>query len=197
MAVFGYIRVSDEDQNEALQRDALSSAGCQRIYCDHGISGATTSRAGLDRLMKELKSGDTLVVWKFDRLGRSTVHLLLLFDELRCRGVRFVSTTQGIDTASFEGRIFFGQLALFAEYERELNRQRTKAGMKAAKARGKHVGRPYKLSEDDKKTIQTMVQDAPEKREYIAAMYGISLRTLGRVVNEVLETKPTEKMEQS
>lgn len=183
MAILGYVRVSDDDQNEALQRDALNDAGCERVYCDHGVSGAVADRKGLGELLEALRDGDTLVVWKFDRLGRSTVQLLLLFDELRQRGVRFVSTTQGIDTESFEGRIFFGQLALFAEYERELIRQRTKAGMSAAKRRGKHVGRPRKLTSDQIDAIRIKAADLP-RSEYqrLAESYGVSLRTLSRVL---------------
>ena len=183
MTIYGYIRVSDDDQNEALQRDALSEAGCEHIFCDHGVSGATTSREGLDQLLNILTNGDTLVVWKFDRLGRSTVHLLLMFDELRHRGVRFISTTQGIDTASFEGRIFFGQLALFAEYEREMIRQRTKAGMQAAKRRGKHIGRPRKLSALQQQRVRTLKQQR-HTHTAIAERLGVSARTITRTLNK-------------
>lgn len=184
MTIYGYIRVSDDDQNEALQRDALNEAGCTKIYCDHGVSGAQTSRPALDELLETLEKNDTLVVWKFDRLGRSTVHLLLLFDELRQRGVRFISTTQGIDTASFEGRIFFGQLALFAEYEREMIRQRTKAGMQAAKRRGKHIGRPRKLSNTQIENLRRRVLSLPyEQRQLIANDYAISIKTLHRIID--------------
>ena len=183
MTVYGYIRVSDDEQNEALQRDALEEAGCDEIYCDHGVSGSKTSREALDKLIEILNAGDSVVVWKFDRLGRSTVHLLLLFDEFKQRGIRFVSTTQGIDTATFEGRIFFGQLALFAEYERELIRQRTKAGMLAAKKRGKHIGRPRKLSSSDELKLISRVQTTPSHRhQSIANDFGISIRTLGRII---------------
>jgi len=145
MAKIGYIRVSDDRQNEALQVDALKAAGCEKLYGDHGVSGSVVKRKGLDAVLKHLQEGDTFIVWKFGRLGRSTVHLLLLFDEFRKRGIRFFSLTQGIDTGSFEGRIFFGQLALFAEYERELIHQRTIAGMQAARKKGKKIGRPRKL----------------------------------------------------
>ena len=185
MKIYGYIRVSDDDQNEALQRDALNEAGCQKIYCDHGISGVKVNRPALDKLLNKLTNGDTLVVWKFDRLGRSTVHLLLLFDELRQRGVRFISTTQGIDTASFEGRIFFGQLALFAEYEREMIRQRTKAGMQAARRRGKHIGRPRKLTSDEIRAVCRLARRAPhENHQSIANHYAISTKTLSRYMDE-------------
>lgn len=143
----GYVRVSDKDQTEALQIDALKQAGCDVIYGDHGVSGKIRHRKGLDDLLKALKAGDTLMVWKLDRLGRSTLHLLTLLDDLRRRGIDFHIITQGIDTRTAIGRMVFGQLAVFAEYERALISERTKAGMAAAKARGVHVGRPKKVSD--------------------------------------------------
>lgn len=138
----GYVRVSDKDQSEDLQLDALRNAGCDLIYGDHGVSGSITKRSGLEELLASLEAGDTLVVWKLDRLGRSTIHLLQLLSDLRDRGVDFQAITQGIDTTTAVGRMLYGQLAVFAEYERSLISERTKAGMAAAKARGVHVGRP-------------------------------------------------------
>jgi DNA invertase Pin-like site-specific DNA recombinase len=138
----GYVRVSDKDQSEDLQVDALKANGCDVIYGDHGVSGAIVSRKGLDGLLESLSEGDTLVVWKLDRLGRSTIHLLQLLGDLRSRGVDFCAITQGIDTTTAVGRMLYGQLAVFAEYERNLISERTKAGMAAAKARGVHIGRP-------------------------------------------------------
>lgn len=138
----GYARVSDEDQSEHLQLDALKAAGCEAIYTDHGVSGAKTSRPAFDLMIQDLCAGDTLVVWKLDRLGRSTIHLLQILNDLQERGVEFCAITQGIDTQTAVGRMIYGQLAVFAEYERNLISERTKAGMAAAKARGVHVGRP-------------------------------------------------------
>lgn len=140
----GYVRVSDADQTENLQVDALKLAGCTIIYGDHGVSGKIKRRKGLNDLLADLQQGDTLMVWKLDRLGRSTLHLLQLLDDLRQRGIDFHIITQGIDTRTAVGRMVFGQLAVFAEYERTLISERTKAGMKAAKARGVHCGRPRK-----------------------------------------------------
>ena len=142
----GYVRVSDCDQTEALQVDALKRAGCTLIYGDHGVSGAIVKRKGLDDVLAMLHAGDALVVWKLDRLGRSTLHLLTLLDQLRQRGIDFIAVTQGIDRTTAIGRMVFGQLAVFAEFEREQIRERTKAGMEAARARGKHIGRPRKLT---------------------------------------------------
>ena len=134
----GYVRVSDFDQTENLQIDALKKAGCDVIYGDHGVSGAVVHRKGLEEVLNRLDKGDTLVVWKIDRLGRSTVNLLLLLERLHKREIGFVAVTQGIDTTTALGRLIFGQLALFAEFEREQIRERTRAGMAAAKKRGKH-----------------------------------------------------------
>lgn len=145
----GYVRVSDKDQTEALQVDALKAAGCDLIYGDHGVSGVLTERRGLTDTLDSLQSGDTLVVWKLDRLGRSTIHLLQLLSDLRDRGVDFQAITQGIDTATAVGRMLYGQLAVFAEYERSLISERTKAGMEAARKRGVHIGRPRKNGNDN------------------------------------------------
>ncbi len=150
----GYIRVSDKDQTEDLQVDALKAEGCNLIFMDHGFSGGKLARPALDDMMKELQSGDTLTVWKLDRLGRSTIHLLQILNQLRERGVDFHAITQGFDTRTAVGRMIFGQLAVFAEYERSLISERTKAGMAPAKDRGVHVGRP-RLS----KTMETALDE--------------------------------------
>lgn len=138
----GYVRVSDADQSEGLQLDALNKAGCVKLYTDHGLSGAKIHRPGLQAMLGDLAAGDTLTVWKLDRLGRSTLHLMTILEDLQERGIHFHAITQGIDTSTAVGRMIFGQLAVFAEYERSLISERTKAGMTAAKARGVHVGRP-------------------------------------------------------
>lgn len=148
----GYVRVSDADQSEALQIDALEAEGCTAIFTDHGVSGAKTARPALDQMMKQLNTGDTLTVWKLDRLGRSTIHLLQILSDLQERGIHFQAITQGIDTSTAVGRMIFGQLAVFAEYERNLISERTKAGMAAAKARGVHVGRPAKSNREHNAT---------------------------------------------
>jgi DNA invertase Pin-like site-specific DNA recombinase len=183
MAKIGYVRVSDDEQDEALQLDALEAVGCTRVYIDHGISGIKTEREELDKALAALKCGDTFIVWKFDRLGRSTIHLLMLFDSFLKRGIHFISITQGIDTTSIEGRIFFGLLALFAEYERELIIQRTKAGMQAAKKRGKHVGRPRKITSDLIANIKLLKCSGRATHHEISTSLGISSRTISRALN--------------
>jgi DNA invertase Pin-like site-specific DNA recombinase len=178
----GYIRVSDDDQTEALQIDALSAAKCDITYGDHGVSGAVTTRKGLDEVLNDLKAGDTFVVWKLDRLGRSTIHLLLLLDDLRKREVDFVSLTQGIDTTTSVGRMVYGQLAVFAEFEREQIRERTKAGMAAAKRRGKHVGRPRKLTDTQIAHATRQIEENSETIAGMAKMFGVATLTLSRAL---------------
>lgn len=178
----GYVRVSDHEQNEDLQLDALKQAGCDVIYGDHGVSGKITKRKGLDDLLKSLKSNDTLVVWKLDRLGRSTIHLLQLLDDLRQRGVDFQATTQGIDTTTAVGRMLYGQLAVFAEFEREQISERTKAGMKAAKARGKHVGRPRKLTNKQIQSARRKLSAGKTTITRMANGYGVAPLTLRRAL---------------
>lgn len=142
----GYARVSTEDQNLALQIDALKRAGCEVIFKDKGISGKKTQRPGLDRALSSLQKGFDLVVWKIDRLGRDTDHLNRTARELLEQGVGFHSLCEVIDFATPNGRLLYRILAAFAEHERDNISVRTKAGMEAAKARGVILGRPRKLS---------------------------------------------------
>lgn len=176
----GYVRVSDHDQTENLQIDALKHVGCDVIYSDHGVSGVQTERQGLAEVLDSLKQGDTLIVWKIDRLGRSTTHLLLLLDDLRKRGVDFVAVTQGIDTTTAIGRMVFGQLAVFAEFEREQIREHTKAGMAAAKARGVHIGRPRKLTDQQIAYAQAKIEAGEATITAMAKKYGVATKTLSR-----------------
>lgn len=141
----GYARVSTDVQRMDLQMDALKQAGCDHIFTDHGISGAATERPGLQQTMKMLQKGDTLIVWRLDRLGRSLVHLVELVSNLGRQGIEFRSLTESIDTSSSGGKLLFHMIAALAEFERSLISERTKAGMAAAKLRGKHVGRPPRI----------------------------------------------------
>ncbi|WP_433848814.1 recombinase family protein [Brucella pseudogrignonensis] len=146
----GYARVSTDVQRMDLQMDALKQAGCDRIFTDHGISGATAERPGLRQAMNMLQKGDTLIVWRLDRLGRSLVNLVEYVSSLGKQGVEFRSLTESIDTSSSGGKLLFHMIAALAEFERSLISERTKAGMAAAKLRGKHVGRPRRI-----KPVQT------------------------------------------
>jgi len=178
----GYVRVSDDDQTEALQIDALKAAGCEVVYGDHGVSGSLVLRKGLAKVLAELQAGDTLVVWKLDRLGRSTIHLLMLLDDLRQRGIDFVSLTQGIDTTTSVGRMVYGQLAVFAEFEREQIRERTKAGMAAARRRGKHIGRPKKLTPAQVDHAARRLKAGTGTISGMAQTYDVSPLTLSRAL---------------
>lgn len=147
MASIGYARVSTLDQSPALQHDALTAAGCGRIFTDH-VSGAQTSRPGLQEALAYLRAGDVLVVWKLDRLGRSLAHLIETVAGLDARGVGFRSLTEAIDTTTPGGRLVFHLFGALGQFERDLIRERTKAGLAAAAARGRKGGRTRVVSED-------------------------------------------------
>lgn len=140
MALIGYARVSTGDQKLALQHDALNAAGCERIFDDHA-SGAKTDRPGLAEALAYLRADDTLVVWKLDRLGRSMSHLIEKVGELAPRGVGFRSLTEQIDTTTSAGMLVFNIFGPLAQFERDLIREHTNAGLKAARERGSHGGR--------------------------------------------------------
>jgi DNA invertase Pin-like site-specific DNA recombinase len=144
--LIGYARVSTVDQNLALQRDALTAAGCERVFTDEGVSGSVTARRGLEGALAALSPGDTLVVWKLDRLGRSLSHLVTLIAELGARRVNFCSLSDPIDTASSGGRLVMHIMGALAEFERGLIVERTQAGIQAAKKRGVHLGRRPSLA---------------------------------------------------
>lgn len=133
--LIGYVRVSTNDQNTDLQRNALNCAGCELIFEDK-ISGTKSERPGLKKLLRTLSAGDTLVVWKLDRLGRSMRHLVVLVEELRERGINFRSLTDSIDTSTPMGRFFFHVMGALAEMERELIVERTKAGLESCSCTG-------------------------------------------------------------
>ncbi len=143
---YGYARVSTDDQNTAMQLTALKNAGCKKIFKDEGLSGATAKRPALTRCLKKLEKGDTLIVWKLDRLGRSLRDLIAMLDDLRARGVKFHSLTEAIDTATPTGRAMWQMIGVLAELERSLIVERTQAGMKEARRRGVTFGRKKKLT---------------------------------------------------
>ncbi|WP_427130251.1 recombinase family protein [Pseudarthrobacter sp. S9] len=142
--VVGYARVSTTDQNPELQLDALNKAGAYRIFTDHGVSGAKTERPELDKMLDHLRKGDTLLVWRLDRLGRNMAHLVSLVAELKDRGITFRSIMEGIDTSTINGELVFNIFASLASFERDLIRERTSAGLASARARGRLGGRPKK-----------------------------------------------------
>ncbi len=182
----GYVRVSTPEQNEHMQIDALKRAGCEKTFTDKA-SGVKFDRAGLNEMLSFMREGDTLVVWKLDRLGRSLIDLINIIQDLEKRGIDFISTTQSIDTTTSVGRLFFYMTAAFAEYERDLIRERTHAGLAAARARGRIGGRPKKLITPTRiAMLVRMYQDDVPLAE-ICGMFHISKPTLYRYVREAQE----------
>ena len=184
MTLWGYARVSTADQDPALQLDALRRAGVDEghLVVDH-VSGSKTSRPGLDRLLEQIGSGDVLVVWKLDRLGRSLAHLVQVITGLGERGAGFRSLTEsGMDTTSAQGRLLFGIMASLAEFERSLIRERTMAGLEAARAAGRHGGRPASISPDQAEMVLFLLSQGFSQRQ-TAAKTGLSRSAVNRFVN--------------
>lgn len=175
----GYARVSTEEQNLDLQIQALRAAGCDSIFKDKGISGAARQRPGLDKAIRRAKPGDTLVVWKLDRFGRSLSHLVDLLAMLREKGVAFCSLQEQIDTNSAGGRFYLHILGALAEFEREMISERTRAGMAAARKRGKKIGRPRCLSRAKVILADKMIRNGQSRRA-VAAALGVDVVTLRR-----------------
>jgi DNA invertase Pin-like site-specific DNA recombinase len=178
---YGYARVSTDDQNPALQLAALKRAGCKTVFKDEGISGATTKRPALTRCLKTLQDGDTLIVWKLDRLGRSVRDLITMLDDLRARGVKFRSLTEAIDTDTPTGRAMWQVIGVLAELERSLISERTRAGVKAAQRRGVKFGRKPKLSPQQIKHARKLI-DEGEDRQKVAALFKVGRKTLYRAL---------------
>lgn len=178
----GYARVSTDEQNLDLQRQALEAAGCAVIHEDRGLSGASKERPGLAKALGQLGAGDVLVVWKLDRLGRSLAHLIGIIDGLGKSGAGFVSLSESIDTTTAGGRLIFHMMGALAEFERSLIGERTSAGMKAAKRRGKHVGRPAKLTAHQLAHARALIEEGTETRAGIAALFGVDVATLRRAL---------------
>ncbi|MFW7344832.1 MAG: recombinase family protein [Pigmentiphaga sp.] len=182
----GYARVSTEDQNLALQVAALEKACCDAIYTDR-TSGAYLRRPGLDAVLKKLHRGATLVVWRLDRLGRSLRALVDLIHQLGKRGVHFVSLTENISTETSGGMLLFHMMAALAEFERSLISERTKAGMAAARALGRPLGRCRAMSPEQRvEALRALAENRPLKE--VAAYYKVHPRTLRRVVALESET---------
>ncbi len=176
----GYARVSTKDQSVLMQVEALKEAGCTKIH-EEIVSGAKTDRPVLDEIMRNLREGDTLVIWKLDRLGRNLAHLIQLTNTLMEKKVGLISLNDPIDTTTAQGRLVFGIFASLAEFERELIRERTQAGLKSARARGRKGGRPKGLTPEaiEKSTIaEALYKNGSIPVKKIAEQLGISKTTL-------------------
>ncbi|EDS1782325.1 TPA: recombinase family protein [Klebsiella pneumoniae] len=176
--LIGYARVSRDKQETALQLDALDKAGCQRVYVEK-LSGASPERPELERCLDTLREGDTLIVWHLDRLGRSIKDLIEIVSSLKRQGIGFRSLTQSdIDTTTANGALVFHVFAALAEYERARLQERTRAGLEAARARGRRGGRPLAMSDDNARKARAMLSDVEITKAEVAKHFGVSRPTL-------------------
>jgi DNA invertase Pin-like site-specific DNA recombinase len=180
--LIGYARVSTTDQTLALQQDALTKAGCDKIFTDT-ISGTKADRPGLDHALHFIRPGDTLVVWRLDRLGRSLRHLIETITTLHDRQIGFKSITENIDTTTSGGKLIFHIFGALAEFERDIIKERTQAGLQAARARGRTGGRPKKLTTNQKIAMaQALYSDTANRIDDICHTLKISRATLYRYI---------------
>ena len=173
----GYARVSTQDQNPLMQIDALQGAGCEEIFQEK-ISGKVKDRLELEQCLRTLRKGDVLIVWRLDRLGRSLKDLVGIISSLEDRGIGFQSLTESIDTTSAGGKLIFHIFGALAEFEHTLIRERTKAGLAAARARGRKGGRKPSMSKDDVKKAAAMLLDPNITKKEVSEHFGVSRVTL-------------------
>ena len=179
----GYARVSTDEQTTRLQLDALKAAGCQRIFQDK-LGGALRSRPQMDRALADLRAGDTLIVWKLDRLGRSLRNLLEIAETLHERDVALRSLTEHIDTATAAGKMLYSVLGAVAQFERDVLRERTLAGIRAAQARGEHVGRPRALTASQVREARKLLERG-ENASHVARVMRVGRSTLYRATTAI------------
>ena len=189
----GYARVSTGLQNLDLQEDRLNQYGCEKIFSDH-ISGAKSKRPGLDKAIEFARAGDTIVVWRLDRLGRNMEDLITLVNELNNRGVSFHSLEENItmDKSSSTGQLLFHLFAAFAEFERNLILERSSAGRIAARARGRYGGRPEKLNKQDLTLLKTLYDNGTPIKT-IAEQWKVSRTTIYRYLNKLNNQENKDK----
>lgn len=194
--IIGYARVSTQDQNLYLQKDALKKAGCEKIFTDKS-SGIKTARPGLEKVLNLLKKGDCLVVWKMDRLGRSLKHLIEVITNLKDKGIGFKSIQENIDTMTSSGKLIFHIFGALAEFERDLILERTYAGLKAARARGRVGGRPKVMNESKLELALELMDDPNYSVKKVCETLNISKSTLYNYLNspeaEIIKQKPKIK----
>lgn len=180
----GYARVSTQDQNLDLQIDALKKAGCEKIFEDR-IAGSSETRPGMDKLFEMLRKDDILVVWRLDRLGRSLKHLIEIVNNLEARGIAFKSLTESIDTSSSGGKLIFHIFGALAEFEKNIIRERTRAGLESARLRGRKGGRKPKLDEKKIKMLKALYESKEHKVSDLCKMFDIKKPTLYKYIKEV------------
>ena len=174
----GYARVSTTDQSAELQHDALTAAGCEQVFTDKVTGSGLQIRPEWEACRRTFRKGDTLVVWRLDRLGRSMKELVGIIQDLEDQGVGFLSITEKIDTTSAGGKLIFHIFGALAEFEHTLIRERTLAGLSAARARGRKGGRKPKLSKDDVRNAAAMLKDPSVLKSEVAEHFGVSRMTL-------------------
>lgn len=193
----GYARVSTKDQNLELQIEALEKAGCERIYQEK-ISGSTKNRPELDKMIEQFRKDDELIVWRLDRLGRSLKHIIDLVLSLNEKGIIIKGLTDGVDTSTINGRLFLNLMASLAEYDRELIRERTNAGLSSARARGRKGGRPKGFTKDTVSKLLIMravYKDDTKNPEEIYKGLQLTRATFYRYV-KILDTHTNEEIKQ-
>src|SRR5664280_1778378 len=182
--LIGYARVSTDDQNAELQVDALKKAGCLKVFTDKA-SGSLANRPELDKMLDQLRPDNVAVVWQLDRLGRSLKNLIAMVEDLAEKGVGFRSLSESIDTTTANGKLFFSIMGALAEFERDLIRERTMAGLAAARARGRVGGRPSVMNAKKVATAKKLYDSREHTVEAIAKTLGVSRKTIYRHLEAV------------
>ena len=177
----GYARVSTSDQKAAMQKEALRNAGADKVFVEKA-SGGRWDRPELHRVLDQLRKGDTLVVWKLDRLSRSLRDLLTILERLDGEGIRFQSLTESIDTSTASGRAMMKMVGVFAEFERELIRERTKAGLDQARREGRVGGRPRRLTAKQQEEAVEMIKSGRKSQAEVARIFGVDPATVSRMM---------------
>ena len=190
--LIGYARVSTDDQTTALQLDALRKAGCRKIF-EETASGANNDRPQLTRLLEEIREGDVLVVWRLDRLGRNLKHLIETVHGLIDNKIGFKSLTDPVDTTSSSGRLVFNMFGALAQFERDTISERTRAGLAAARARGRMGGRKFKMTAEKLRTARALLKDPDHTLKDAAAAIGVSYPTLWRALKREAVEQPAPK----
>ena len=181
---FGYARIStDRGQDTAAQLDALRGAGCERMF-EETASGGRWDRPELHRMLDQLRDGDVVIVWKLDRLSRSLKDLLSIMEKIDAAGAGFRSLTEAIDTTTPAGRMMMQMVGVFAEFEREMIRERTRAGLERARKKGRHPGRKPKLSDDQRREIRDLVRSGKRTEAEAARLFNVHRSTISRVMRE-------------
>src|SRR4029077_4571906 len=181
----GYARVSTDDQNLSLQLDALAAAGCDKVFQDQ-VSGATVKRPGLDAALAALQPGDVLTVWRLDRLGRTMPHLVNTVTDFAERGIGFQSITEAMDTTTAGGELLFHVMSALAQFERRLNAERSRAGIEAARRRGKHLGRPADLTPEKISHARQMIESEEQSVSGMAKLLGVHRVTLHKALRKAV-----------